>query len=188
MKAYACAVILVLLSGSACTSGGESSAAPPSDSKRGEPQAFCPALVDFSVEGALANVAVGPSPSAGPEVVSGPEFARTRELLGELIAVAPPQVEASATQGHDALFTAIADLVPSCVGDQTAQCRDRLSVLRQETTTAAFTDARVASITEVCTAPPYLAGTDECDALALALLAEEGSELPVIQHFDERCR
>ena len=188
MKAFACTVLLAVLAGSACTSEGENNAAPPSDAKRGTPEAYCPALIAFAVEGALANVAVGPSPSAGPDVVSGPEFARTRELLGELIAVAPPEVEAAARQGREPI-TAIAGLRPSCVGDQTAQCSERLSEIRQETTTAAYTDARVASVTDACSAPPYLAGTDECDTLALALLEDEdgASGTAIVEHFAERC-
>lgn len=186
MKGFACAVLLVGLLGSGCTSGGESNSAPPSDAERGTPEAFCPVLVDGLVESAVAVAAV--SPTAGPDVVNGPEFARTRELIGELIAVAPPEVQSAASQGQTALFTAFDELRPACFGDQPAQCSDRLSELRQETTTAAFTDARVASVTEACSAPPYLAGTDECDTLALAVLKDDGdTEQLIIKHFAERC-
>ena len=184
MKWFACAVLLGGLFGSGCTSETGNNAAPPSDADRGTPEAYCPALVDVSVEGAKAAAAV--SATAGPDVVNGPEFARTRELLGELIAVAPPEVEAKARQGQEPI-TAIVALVPSCVGDQTAQCKDRVSELRQETNAAAFTGARIASVTEACSAPSYLAGTAECDTLALALLEGEGAGEALLQHFDDRC-
>lgn len=184
MRGLACAVLIVGLLGSGCTSGGEDDAAPAADAERGTPEAYCPALVDFGVESARAAAAV--SPTAGPDAVSGPEFARTRELLGELLVVAPPDVEMTARQGREPI-TAIAALRPSCVGDQSARCSDSLAELRQETSAPAFTDARVSSVTEACAAPAYLAGTRECDALALALLEGDGAGKPLIEHFAARC-
>lgn len=197
MRAFASTVLCVVLLGSACTSGDDTAARA---AESGTPEAFCPVLVDLAVESALANVAVGDS--SGPEAVNGPEFARTRELLGELIEVAPPRVrelveaasfepdkgEVADQDAAKAMYTALADLHTSCTSDQTAECTDRLTALRQETSPAAFTDPKIASATEVCSAPPYLAGTDECDTLALAIFQDDGDgELPIIEHFAERC-
>lgn len=207
MRAIACSVLLVVLSSSACTSGSSTAAPSP---KSGTPAAFCPVLVDLAVESALAGAAV--DDSAGPEVVSGPEFARTRALLGDLIQVAPPRVrelveaasfepdegEVADPDAANAMWTAIAELPSSCTSDQTPECTARLTAFRQEPSSAAPTEAEIASLTEVCSAPPYLAGTDECDALALAILHggapedededEAAGELPILEHFAERCQ
>lgn len=196
MKAFGCIVLFVVLSGSACASGDDNAA---SAAETGTPEAFCPLMVDFAVESELAGSALGDS--AG-EAINGPEFARSLELLGELIEAAPPRVrelvEAASFEPDDgevvdedaarAMWMAIADLPASCTGDQTAQCTDRLATLRQETSPAAFTDAELSSLAEVCSAAPYLAGADKCDTLALAILHDEGdSELPILEHFLEHC-
>lgn len=196
MKRFACTVLFVVLSVSACTSEDDTAA---SASESGTPEAYCPVLVDLAVESALAGAAV--DDSAGPGVINGPEFAGTRELFGELIQVVPPRVrelfdaagfepekgEVADPDAARAMYEAIADLPASCTGEQPAECTDRITALRQETNPAAFTDAKGRSLTEVCSAPSYLAGSDECDALALAILREGDGELPILEHFAERC-
>ena len=197
MKAFGCIVLFIVLSGSACTSDDDTAV---SAAESGTPEAFCPLVIDVAVESALAGDAVGNS--AGPVVVNGPEFARTRELIGDLIEAAPARVrdlaEAASFEPDDrevadedaarAMWMAIADLPASCTGDQAAECTDQLAALRQQRSPAVFTDAELSSLTEICSASPYLAGTDECDALALAILHDdEDSELPIVQHFAEHC-
>ena len=197
MKAFACAVLLVALAGSACTSGDGT---PVSTAKSGAPEAYCPLVVEMGVESALAGAELGES--AGPEAVSGPEFARTRELLGELIEAAPSRVreavdaasfepengEVADPAAAEAMWTILGELPASCTGAQTAECTGRLAGMRQETSPAGFTDANIASTTKACSAASYLAGTEACDTVALAILHDEGDgELPILQHFAERC-
>lgn len=197
MRSPACIVLFVALACAACTSGDSSAASTP---ETGTPEAFCPPLVDLAVESALAGAAVG---DAGPEAVDGPEFVRTRELLGELIEAAPARVrelvdEASFDPGEGevldedagrAMWMALADLPDECTGDQTAECTDRLRAVRQEANPTAATDAEISSLSEVCSAAPYLSSTDACDTFALALLDDDGdSELAILEHYAERCR
>ena len=197
MKTIAPAVVLVALFAGACTSGD---ATPVAVAKSGTPEAFCPLLVEMAVESALAGAELGES--AGPASVSAPEFARTRELLGELIEAAPPRVleaanaasfepengEVADPDAAEAMWTAIGELPASCTGEQTAECTGRLGAIRREATSAAFTDAALAPVTEACSAASYLAGSGACDTVALAILRDQGDgELPILQHFAERC-
>lgn len=202
MNACACVVLLAALSLSGCTSGDDTAA---SGARSGTPEAFCPVLVDLAVESALAGQAVGDS--AGPVNLNGPQFARTRELFGELVQAVPPRVrelvdaagfepekgEVADPEAARAMYEAIAELPASCTGTQTPECTRRLAAVRQETSPAGFADTKVSPLTEDCSAPAYLAGTDECDVLALALLqdtrgeGDAGSGLPIVEHFAERC-
>lgn len=100
----------------------------------------------------------------------------------------PDKGEVADPDAAAAMWTAIADLPASCTSEQTPACTGGLAAVRRETRPAAFSDAKIASLTEGCSAPPYLARTDECDTLALAILHGDGdTELPILEHFTERC-
>jgi len=157
-------------------------------------------VVNFVVQTASAYAAVGDA--AGPGAVNGPEFAETRDALGQLISLAPDQVrelaEAANVSAEDpelpddtsasAMWAAIAQLPASCTGTQSEECTSGLAGLRQASDASALSDEAVASLTETCDAEPYLAGSAECDTIALALLQDNGdTQLPVVQRYADRC-
>lgn len=135
--------------------------------------------------------------------MNGPEFAETREALGELISVAPERVrelaEAAAVSpdgpellpddtAGNAMWMAISELPASCAGSQSTECTDGLATLRQTTDASTLSDEAVASLSETCDAEPYLAGSAQCDTLALAVLQDDGdTESPFIERYADRC-
>ena len=185
---------LVVLVAGGCTSDDSDEGAAP-----GTRDAYCPVLVEFLVEGALASEAVGDD--AGANALDGPEFARTRELMGELLDSAPARVrelaeeasfDPSAGESRDddaalAMWTAIAELAPECAGTQAAACTDSLADLRQAAT-AEELDSKSAMAERDCSPPEHLQNEDDCGLFSLAVLMDDGdSELPVVERTSESC-